>query len=219
MVLCCNTINKIRDVRYRKRKVFVIKCMFGILSMGKKLILEICKKLKKQKHFDSPSLLCWCWWGSGPNPAAPPSERWAGGAAPWCTCHLAPPQRTWRFVSLQAPCHWVDFASPGPNINTLHHHQIHHWPTADITPGEKKKSTWKSATNCCTLLWAITTDSAWPRSLRRPGSGTWTSALVSRMSLSRNRPRAPAKMQCMSTGYRSSFCSSGSQSPRTYSCV
>lgn len=48
MVSCCNTINKIRDVRYWKRKVFVIKCMFGILSMGKKLILEICKKFKKK---------------------------------------------------------------------------------------------------------------------------------------------------------------------------
>lgn len=79
--------------------------------------------------------------------------------------------------------------------------------------------TWNSATNCWTLLWAITTGSARPNSRRRPGSGTRTSALVSRMSLSRKRPQAPAKIQCMSTGYRSSFWSSGSHRPLTYSCA
>ena len=77
--------------------------------------------------------------------------------------------------------------------------------------------TWNSATNCWTLLWAITTGSARPRSRKRPGSGTRTSALVSRSSLSRKSPRAPAKMQCMSTGYRSISCSSGSHRPLTYS--
>jgi len=53
------------------------------------------------------------WRGSGPDPAAPPSGRWAAAAAPWCTCRPSPPRRPWTPASRPVPCRRADFASPG----------------------------------------------------------------------------------------------------------
>lgn len=100
----------------------------------------------------------------------------------------------WTFLELQTNCLAL---SHSPLFSLQREASI---PPSELQWCISSSPTWNNATNCWTLLWAITTGSARPSSRRQPGSGTRTSALVSRMSLSKKSPRAPAKMQCMSTG-------------------